>query len=141
LIISGKHTAAAEPVQRCRALVWRAANFKEFVYRFPLLYQNIVHTQIEYRRELEERFREMATEMVSWRVARQLVRLHDIFESASDPVEICLSHEELAQMTGTNLFSISRLISDWETRGLVVSRRHSVTVRNVDSLRAISECV
>jgi CRP/FNR family transcriptional regulator, nitrogen oxide reductase regulator len=77
--------------------------------------------------------------MVNRRVARQLVRLHDLFGSINDPGEICLSQEELAQMTGTTLFSISRLFTEWETRGLVVARRHSVTVRNVDSLRAIAE--
>ena len=139
LISTGQHTTTAEPVQHCRALVWPAASFQAFLQRSPRLYQNMVQLHFVYIRELEERFREMATEMVSRRVARQLARLHDLFESINNPGEICLSQEEVAQMTGTTLFSISRLFTEWEARGLVVARRHSVTVRNVNSLRAIAE--
>ena len=139
LISTGQHTTTAEPVQHCRALVWRAATFRAFLERSPRLYQNMVQIHFTYLRELEERFHEMATEMVSRRVARQLARLHDLFESNNNPGEICLSQEELAQMTGTTLFSVSRLFTEWEARGLVVARRHSVTVRDVDSLRAIAK--
>ena len=139
LISTGRYTTTAEPIQHCRALVWRAVTFRAFLERFPRLYRNLVDIHFVYLRELEERFREMATEMVSRRVARQLARLHDLFASTSNPGEICLSQEELAQMTGTTLFSISRLFTEWEARGLVAARRHSVTVRNPDSLRAIAE--
>jgi CRP-like cAMP-binding protein len=139
LISTGQYTTTAEPVQRCRALAWRAPSFKTYLERSPVLYRNMFRIHLVYLRELEERFREMATEMVSRRVARQLVRLHDLFGSIDDPSEIRLSQEELAQMTGTTLFSISRLLTEWEARGLIVTRRHSVTVRKVDSLRGISE--
>jgi CRP/FNR family transcriptional regulator, nitrogen oxide reductase regulator len=139
LISTGQYTTTGEPVQRCRALAWRASSFKTYLERSPVLYRNMFQTHLAYLRELEERFREMATEMVSHRVARQLVRLHDLFGSTDDPGEIRLSQEELAQMTGTTLFSISRLFTEWEAQGLIVARRHSVTVRRVDSLRDISE--
>ena len=139
LISTGQYTTTAEPVRRCRGLVWRAATFRAFLERSPRLYRNMVQIHFIYLRELEERFHEMATEMVSRRVARQLARLHDLFGSNNNPGEICLSQEELAQMTGTTLFSISRLFTEWEARGLVVARRHSITVRSVDSLRAIAK--
>lgn len=139
LISTGQHTTTAEPVQQCRAFVWRAAIFRGFLERSPRLYRNIVQIHLMYLGELEERFCELATEMVSRRVARQLARLHDLFKSIGNPGEIRLSQEELAQMTGTTVFSISRLFKEWEARGLVVTRRHSITVPNVDSLRAIAE--
>ena len=52
-------------------------------------------------------------------------------------VEIGLSREELAQMTGTTLFTVSRLLSAWEARGMVRPRREAVTICDVQSLRAI----
>jgi CRP-like cAMP-binding protein len=54
-------------------------------------------------------------------------------------IEIALSREELAQMTGTTLFTVSRLLSAWEARGIVRPRREAVTVYDVESLRAISD--
>jgi len=54
-------------------------------------------------------------------------------------VEIGLSREELAQMTGTTLFTVSRLLSAWEARGMVRPRRESVTICDLQSLRAVSK--
>jgi CRP-like cAMP-binding protein len=91
-------------------------------------------------RELEERFRELATERVAPRVARQLIRLQEQTRSLeNEDVEIGLSREGLAQMTGTTLFTVSRLLSAWEAHGLVNSRRESVMISNPRSLRKIFE--
>jgi len=54
-------------------------------------------------------------------------------------IEIGLSREELAQMTGTTLFTISRLLSAWEARGMVRPRREAVTICDIESLRAVAE--
>jgi CRP-like cAMP-binding protein len=90
--------------------------------------------------ELEERFREVATERVGSRVARQLLRLQEqIGRPVHGVIEIGLSRHELAQMTGTTLFTVSRLLSAWESCGIVSARRESVTICDVESLRAISE--
>src|ERR1019366_5278153 len=84
--------------------------------------------------------REVATERVAPRVARQLVRLLDkIGRRVEDGVEISLSREELAQMTGTTLFTVSRLLSPWAERGIVKPRREGVTVCDIPALNAISE--
>jgi CRP-like cAMP-binding protein len=89
-------------------------------------------------RELEERFRELATEQVAPRLARQLIRLQ---EQAHPPqngkVEIGLSREGLAQMTGTTIYTVSRLLSDWQAHGLLNSRRESVIISDVQSLRKV----
>jgi hypothetical protein len=44
-------------------------------------------------------------------------------------------------MTGTTLFTVSRLFSAWETRGLVKPRREAVTISDVQALRAIADSV
>jgi CRP-like cAMP-binding protein len=54
-------------------------------------------------------------------------------------IEIGLSREEVAQMTGTTLFTVSRLISTWEASGIVSPRREAVVICEIQSLRAISE--
>ena len=124
----------------CRALVWDAPTFKSLVTRYPVLHQNMVKILSEDLLELQERFREVATERVAPRVARQLVRLLTrIGRSINGSVEVSLTREELAQMTGTTLFTVSRLLSTWEERGMVKPRREGVTVCDVKSLRAAAE--
>jgi hypothetical protein len=49
--------------------------FKALAGRYPVLDQNLLRMVVRYLADLEERFRELATERVGPRVARQLVRL------------------------------------------------------------------
>ena len=94
----------------------------------------------EHLRELEDRFREVATDKVGARVALQLLRLlKTIGRPVEGGVEVGLSREELAQMTGTTLFTVSRLLSAWEARGVVRPLREAVAICDIPSLCAISE--
>jgi CRP-like cAMP-binding protein len=138
LFSTGKYCTTAHAFRLCRALVWDAPAFKALVERFPVLHQNMARILSEHLLELEERFREVATERVGPRVARQVLRLMEqIGQPLDGAVEIGLSREELAQMTGTTLFTVSRLLSAWESRGMVRPRREAVTIFDVQSLRAI----
>ena len=140
LFSTGRHRTTAQAFRLCRALAWDALAFKAMVERFSVLHQNLIRMLAGDLLEIEERFREVATERVGPRVARQLVRLREkIGRPVDGAVEIGLSREELAQMTGTTLFTVSRLLSGWEARGMVTPRRESVTICDVQSLRAISE--
>jgi CRP-like cAMP-binding protein len=140
LFTSGQHCASAQALRACRARFWDAAIFKSLVERFPLLHHNMVRIVDQDLLELEERFREVASERVGPRVARQLVRLlKQIGRPVDNGVEIGLSREEVAQMTGTTLFTVSRLLSRWEAAGTVEPRREAVVIRNVQWLQATSE--
>jgi CRP-like cAMP-binding protein len=138
LFSGSSHCTTAQAFRQCRALVWDAAAFRALVERFPVLHQNMARILGGHLLELEERFREVATEKVGPRVARQVLRLMEqIGQPLDGAVEIGLSREELAQMTGTTLFTVSRLLSAWESRGMVRPRREAVTIYDVQSLRAI----
>jgi CRP-like cAMP-binding protein len=140
LFTTGLHFTTGQAFRLCRALVWDAPTFKSLVTRYPVLHQNMVKILSEDLLELQERFREVATERVAPRVARQLVRLLSrIGQSVNGSVEVSLTREELAQMTGTTLFTVSRLLSGWEERGMVKPRREGVTICNVPLLRAVAE--
>jgi CRP/FNR family transcriptional regulator, nitrogen oxide reductase regulator len=142
LYAAGKHFTTSQAFRECRALVWDAATFRSLLERYPLLHQNMLRILGGDMLELEDRFREVATERVGLRVARQLVRLREQIGrpvNGAGAVEIGLSREELAQMTGTTLFTVSRLLSAWEARGMVRPRREAVTICDVQSLRALSE--
>jgi CRP-like cAMP-binding protein len=140
LFSDARHYTTAEVFRPCHGVVWDVAVFKRLVERFPVLSDNMVSVLGEHLRELEDRFREVATERVGSRVALQLLRLiHSIGRPVDSGIEVGLSREELAQMTGTTLFTVSRLISLWETRGIVKARREAVVVSDINLLRTISQ--
>jgi CRP-like cAMP-binding protein len=134
----GSHCASAQALQVCRALVWDAAWFAVLLQRFPIMQGNLLRILGERLRELEQRFREVATERVAARVANQLLRLlPQVGRRVNGTVEIALSREELAQMTGTTLFTISRLLCEWEEHGIVQPRREAVHVCDTQRLQAL----
>ena len=53
--------------------------------------------------------------------------------------EINLTREELAQLTATTLYSVSRQLSIWARKGVVSPRRLGLLVRNTDALVDLSD--
>jgi CRP/FNR family transcriptional regulator, nitrogen oxide reductase regulator len=140
LLSSGTHDTTALAFRSCKVLIWDERMFKTMVEHFPVLHQNIVRILEKDLIELAERFRELATEKVSLRVARQLVRLGDkIGRQVQGSIEIGMSRDELARMTGTTLFTVSRLLSGWEACGIVKPSRETVKICDDQLLRAVCE--
>jgi CRP/FNR family transcriptional regulator, nitrogen oxide reductase regulator len=131
----GAHCSTARTLQLTSGLVWDAASFEAMGECFPLLRRNTVCILEQRLQEIEERFREISTEKVGPRLSSQLVRLlSQIGKRVNGDIEVSLSREELAQLTGTTLFTVSRLLCQWEVKGIVSARREAVLIRNLKAL-------
>src|ERR1700730_8635992 len=136
-----RHCSMAQALSASTALVWDATVFESLSQRFPALRRNTVHTLSERLEKLEERFREISTERVAARLSREIVRLlAQVGRRVNGTIEINLSREELAQLIGTTLFTVSRLLSDWDERGIVTTRREAVSVNDLEALQQLAEC-
>ena len=134
------HTCSAHVVESCRGLFWDVLKFESFLEHLPKMRKNVVRILAARLNELEQRFREVATEKVGTRVAHELTRLlKQVGKPLSMGIEVGLSREELAQMTGTTLFTISRLMSEWEQLGFVLPRREAVVVRDPQRLSEVGD--
>jgi CRP-like cAMP-binding protein len=60
--------------------------------------------------------------------------MKQVGKPAMGGVEVSLSREELAQTTGTTLFTISRILSKWGEEGFVLPRREAVIVLDAKRL-------
>ncbi len=54
-------------------------------------------------------------------------------------IEFPLSREDIAQMIGTTLHTVSRILSRWEEEGLVSGGRQQLTIRKPHALVTIAE--
>ena len=90
--------------------------------------------------DMHERFREISTERVASRLSSQILRMmHQVGRRVNGETAISISREELAQLTGTTLFTVSRLLADWGRQGIVAARREVVSIRNLRALVDLSE--
>ena len=137
---AGRHCSMAQALSASTALIWEAGAFQALADRLPTLWRNITKVAAQRLQELEERYREISTEKVATRLSHQLLRLFNQLGhrvNGNGTLEINLSREELAQLTGTTLFTVSRLLSDWKERGLLTAGRECVSVHNIQALREL----
>ncbi len=136
------YPATAAAVGATQVLVWSRAELQALLGRHPVLALNLLRLLSERLREVQERFRELATERVARRIARALVRL---VRQAGRKVEegvlidMPLSRQTLAEMTGATLFTVSRTLSEWEAQGIIRSGRERVVIARPHALVAIAE--
>jgi CRP-like cAMP-binding protein len=52
-----------------------------------------------------------------------------------------MTRQDVAEMTGTTLFTVSRILSAWEQDGIVAGGRGRISVKEPVRLRAIAERV
>jgi CRP/FNR family transcriptional regulator, nitrogen oxide reductase regulator len=136
------YPVAAEVVEDATAVAWDAATTNQLLEKYPRLALNGMRMVATRFRELQERYRELATERVERRVARALLRLTRQMGKRIDEgvlIDMILSRQDLAEMTGTTLYTVSRILSSWEQQGIVESGRERVVVRSPHSLVAIAE--
>ena len=135
-----QHCSTAQAIQPCVALVWEAADFERLLEQFPIFRRNTVHALEQRLHEMEQRFREVSTERVQARLSSELLRLSKrMGRPGQGHFEIGLSRAELAQLTGTTLFTVSRLLCQWQSLGIVRNRREGVLLLDFQALTELSE--
>ncbi len=131
------HPGAATAVDDSHLLGMPAVTLREIMSRNARVAMNAVALMGERYRDLQIRLRELATEKVERRIAHTLLRLaQQAGRRTSRGVEIAfpLSRQDLAEMTGTTLHTVSRTLSGWEGRGLVNSGRRRVVIARPEAL-------
>ena len=134
-----RHTLAARAVVRCQALTWNTSVVEDLMTTTPQFGGNVRCILASQLQELQERYHEMSVDRVERRLARALIRLSEKFGTVTgEGTEVSISRQELAQMTGTTLFTVSRTISKWGDLGLVLPRREAVLVLDRERLEIVS---
>jgi CRP-like cAMP-binding protein len=132
---------SAEAVDTASALAWNSVTMRQLLET-----QNIALNALRFvasrLHDLQRLYRQAMTERVERRVARALLRLvHEAGRRVDQGIEIDfpISRQDIAEMTGTTLFTVSRLLSAWEERGIVKSGRQRIVLTNPHGLVAIAE--
>ena len=133
---------SAEAVSDTVALRWDYDSTIQLMKRHPTLALNGLRLVAGRFTELQDRYRELATERVERRVARALLRLaRQTGKRTEDGVllDLPLSRQDLGEMTGTTQYTASRILSDWEKRGLIKKGRERIVIQDPHGLVTIAE--
>lgn len=135
------YPATAEAIEPSTALALESSFLHSMMQTRPYLATGLMELMTGYIQEMQDRYRELATERVQRRIARAVLRLAEQLgeRNAGGQIELPFSRQELAEITGTTLFTVSRTLSEWERLGLVETGRERVTILDPHGLVGVSE--
>ena len=137
-----KYPATATAVDDSVVLAWPSASWPRLVAQHPLLARSTLVTVGNRLQEAHTRVIEMSTQQVERRVAHALLRLAgQAGRKVEQGVEIDfpISRQDIAEMTGTTLHTVSRTLSGWEQRGLIESGRQRIVLCDPHKLFQLAE--
>jgi CRP/FNR family transcriptional regulator, nitrogen oxide reductase regulator len=136
------YAASAQAAQDSVALTWDGATITRLMESYPPLALNAMRHLAQRVQELQQRNLELATERVERRVARALLRLAAASGRKVEGgvlIDLPLSRQDVAEMTGTTLYTVSRILSAWQEKGIVEAGREKVLIHFPHGLVVIAE--
>lgn len=134
----GTATAVTESV----ALSWPMAEWSGLLERHPSLAVNAMQTMGSRLLEAQTRLRELSTEEVERRVAHAVLRLANqagTKEKNGVRIDFPISKQDIAEMTGTTLHTVSRILTAWEAAGLIEGGRQKLLICDAHQLLLIGD--
>ncbi|WP_417418109.1 Crp/Fnr family transcriptional regulator [Hoeflea sp.] len=129
----GRETYPANAVAAadCVVLAWPSSAWETIVAAHPGFATN-TYTMVGNRLVgTQDRVVELATERVEQRVANAIVSLaRETGRKTEDGIliDFPISRQDISEMTGTTLHTVSRLLSSWDTKGWIKSGRQKITL-------------
>lgn len=124
-----------ETVKDCDALAWDRATVRRLVTRYPRLLDNGLLIAASYLTWLLAAHEALICHPAQQRLAQVLVGLgKGIGHRVSGGIELDVTNEELARSANVTLFTVSRLMGDWQRQGAVVKGRGKVVLRSPERL-------
>jgi CRP-like cAMP-binding protein len=136
------YPASAQTLEDSTALAIRSDFLHSMLETRPYISFELMKLMTTYIQEMQARYRELATEHVEQRVASALLRL--AAQIGTKPgketiIELSFSRQDLAEMTGTTLYTVSRLLSEWERKGIIATGRERVNILKPHELVRIAD--
>jgi len=136
LFAGEQYPVTAEAAEACELLLWDGPAMQRVIQSEPKVALNVIQHLAYLVKNLQDRVRELATERVEQRIARALIRL--AAESGRDaPAVLHITRQDLGELTGTTLYTVSRTLSRWESLGWIESGRERITILDREALAAL----
>ena len=124
------------------ALVWPMDQWDAFVGRNPAFAMGAMQTVGRRLQDANTRIRELSTEAVERRIAHAILRLVNQSGRKTErgiEIDFPVTREDIAEMSGSTLHTVSRVMNGWQKQGLVTLGRKRVIVNDAHRLFMLAE--
>jgi len=136
------YPVTARATERTRLTAWPREVLREVVREHPRFEGNLLRVVSSHTRDALARVRELSTEPVAQRLARTLLRLAgQVGRRQADGSLLVerITQQELAEIAGTSLYTVSRTLAGWEKEGIAEAARQRFRIRDPQRLDRVAE--
>ncbi|RLC04647.1 MAG: Crp/Fnr family transcriptional regulator [Deltaproteobacteria bacterium] len=136
------YPVTAESIEESDVTSWDKSIMSQMMRQYPDIAINLIGIILERLDDIQHRYLEVCTERVDQRIARSLLRLMQRAGSKTRNgirIDIALSRQNIADYSGTTLYTVSRTLSAWEKKGWIKSRREQIVITNPHALVQFAE--
>ena len=142
-VLKGRnYPVTAESTEESDVTSWDRPIMIQVMRQYPDIAINLLDIILERIDDMQNRYLEVCTERVDQRIARSLLRLMQRAGSKTRDgirIDIGLSRQNIADYSGTTLYTVSRTLSAWEKNGWVKSGREQIVITNPHALVQFAE--
>lgn len=142
ILQNAAYPVSAEALTYCQVLLLPGSVIRHLMSEIPQLAMGVIRHLAGRVQSLQRQLQELSAERVEQRVARALTRLASQVGLRTEQgilIYVALSRQDLAEMTGTTLYTVSRILSGWEKRALIDAGRERVVIKKPHGIVAIAE--
>ncbi len=132
----------AQAVEDSLVLAWKDSAIKRWLQDEPQIALNSIRILSSYIENFQDRIKELSTERVERRLARTLLRLVQQTgqkEASGIRINVHLSRQDIAEMAGTTLYTVSRTLRKWESEGLVDCSGPQILIKQPHQLVGVAD--
>ncbi len=136
LATPASYLVSTETVKDSSMLMWDRATLRNLAGRFPLLLENALLIAHDYLAWYVADHMALIGQTARQRLAGVLVCLaRTIGEEVPDGFEFDATNEELASAANVTSFTASRLLSDWQNKGVIIKQRGKIRLCSQSGLQ------
>lgn len=136
------YPATAQALCDSTAISWETRQLRELVEKDTTISLNVMKLMHGYISELQDRQQALVSDRVDQRIARSILKLavqtgRKIEEGLL--IDMPVSRQDIAEMSGTTVYTVSRTLNEWERGDLLFIGRERVIIRSPHALVAIAD--
>jgi CRP-like cAMP-binding protein len=129
------YVGSAEAILECDLAVWGHESIRKLAVKYPQLAENALRIVLQYLQNYTNRHVGLVTRTAEQRLATALLALAEKNGCARiNGVEVYVTNVQLAALADISHFTASRLLNDWQRKGIVRKHRGKVLIRKPEAL-------
>jgi CRP-like cAMP-binding protein len=136
-----EYPVSAQAAEDCVLLGWSDQNLKDIMLQHPKVAIHAISILSDFILGFMDRIQGLSTRRVDQRVAKALLRFAETTGQYSEQIMTIgmkLTRQDIAEITGTTLYTVSRTLSAWESKGWIDCSNSFIRIKQSEKLEELA---